>query len=320
MARKIIIEENPEDLIIRHLEGTDSDSEASALLGWLGESDGNKEVYAAFAAAAAGAKVMASGKGEEIAESVSKKTRAASIWRKIRLYAIPAAAAAALVFALLPKSGTTPAQETQQRYISYQNNSQEINAVILEDNSKVWLGSGSSILFSQNEAGRTAELSGSAYFDVAKDSLKPFTVKTSGLGVKVLGTTFSVESPAGSKTTTVVLESGSIRLISPRGDNLLRMLPDQKAVYDNSTEDVVIEAETALPYMLEKFNLVSLTDVTLDEIIAHINGTYGVNISAADSYDKSKRYTLNFNRTDSIAIVLSTIETMTGVKIAIINT
>ena len=78
--------------------------------------------------------------------------------------------------------------------------------VTLSDGTKVWLNAASSIRFPVLFAGseRKVEITGEAYFEVAKNVAKPFKVKTVSSEVEVLGTHFNVnayEDESAVKTT-----------------------------------------------------------------------------------------------------------------------
>ena len=79
----------------------------------------------------------------------------------------------------------------------------------LEDGSKVWLNAASSLRFPTVFSGsvRNVELTGEAYFEIAKDAARPFFVTANNTAVKVLGTSFNVmaydDEPEGTQTTLV---------------------------------------------------------------------------------------------------------------------
>jgi transmembrane sensor len=85
--------------------------------------------------------------------------------------------------------------------------------VILPDGTKVWLNAASQLRYPANFGGlkqRKIDLTGEAYFEVAKDPVHPFVVQTDDQQVRVLGTHFNVNAyhdDGGSKTT---LLEGSI--------------------------------------------------------------------------------------------------------------
>ena len=70
------------------------------------------------------------------------------------------------------------------------------SSLTLQDGSKVILNSGSTLRYIKNfEPGqRVLELVGEAYFEVAKDSLRPFMVQTGSVTIKALGTSFNISA------------------------------------------------------------------------------------------------------------------------------
>jgi ferric-dicitrate binding protein FerR (iron transport regulator) len=95
--------------------------------------------------------------------------------------------------------------------------------VTLSDGTKVWLNAASSIrfpvFFTGNE--RKVEITGEAYFEVARNAGRPFKVKTTLSEVEVLGTHFNVnayEDEAAVKTT---LLEGMVKVILPAKEGKL---------------------------------------------------------------------------------------------------
>lgn len=84
--------------------------------------------------------------------------------------------------------------------------------VILPDGSKVTLNAESSLRFAvnmQHQHNRVVELKGEGYFDVAKDTRRPFIVKSDQQEIQVLGTVFNVNTYHSSRNLTTLLE-GSV--------------------------------------------------------------------------------------------------------------
>ncbi len=91
----------------------------------------------------------------------------------------------------------------------------ETYAVILPDNSKVWLNAASSLKYPSSFATlktREVVLTGEGYFEIAKDKHHPFIVKTAAQEVEVLGTHFNINSYGDELTTNTTLLEGSIKL------------------------------------------------------------------------------------------------------------
>ena len=82
----------------------------------------------------------------------------------------------------------------------------------LPDGSTGWLNSGSTLKFPVKFYGaqRKVELSGEGFFNVVKNSEKPFVVKTSDLNITALGTRFNVLAYPDDETCEITLESGKV--------------------------------------------------------------------------------------------------------------
>jgi transmembrane sensor len=102
--------------------------------------------------------------------------------------------------------------------------------VVLSDGTKVWLNAVSSLrfptVFTENQ--RTVEVTGEAYFEVAKHKTKPFYVKVGGTQIQVLGTAFNVNSYSDEELIKTSLVEGSVKLISNGQEGVLH--PGQEAI------------------------------------------------------------------------------------------
>ena len=104
--------------------------------------------------------------------------------------------------------------------------------LLLSDGSKVWLNSASSIRFPVSFAGdtRRVEVSGEAYFEVAKNPSRPFKVDVHGKNeVEVLGTHFNINSYADEGTIKTTLLEGSVKVTSLKTGESKLITPGQQA-------------------------------------------------------------------------------------------
>lgn len=86
----------------------------------------------------------------------------------------------------------------------------EVRVVALADGSTITLNTSSSVLVEYGAHNRTIKLeSGEALFDVAKDALRPFVVRTAALDVTAIGTSFTV-SRVGEAAARVVVAEGVV--------------------------------------------------------------------------------------------------------------
>jgi transmembrane sensor len=127
----------------------------------------------------------------------------------------------------------------------------------LPDGTKVWLNAASSITYPVVFPGkeRVVELTGEAYFEVAKNTSRPFLVKTSTQTVQVLGTHFNVNSYQDEQSVKTTLLEGSIKVTGNGGKNAFQLKPMQQSV--NSNEKITV-----------------ISDADVDEAVAWKNGKF----------------------------------------------
>jgi len=126
--------------------------------------------------------------------------------------------------------------------------------VVLPDGSKVWLNASSSLRFPTGFTGkqRNVELTGEAYFEIARDAEKPFKVKIGPSGAKgnvqeveVLGTSFNVMAYSDESVIRTTLVDGAVKVRSGKAENILE--PGQQA--QSSLEEqgirVIADADVA---------------------------------------------------------------------------
>ncbi|HET9279458.1 MAG TPA: FecR domain-containing protein [Flavitalea sp.] len=117
-------------------------------------------------------------------------------------------------------------------------------AITLVDGTRVWLNSSSSLRFptSFRDPERTVELSGEAYFEVAENREKPFTVKVNDVAVKALGTHFNIMAYKDEATINTTLMEGSVAV--SKWKETVRLNPGQQAqISENGKIGIVKNAD-----------------------------------------------------------------------------
>ena len=139
--------------------------------------------------------------------------------------------------------------------------------IVLPDSSVVNLNSGSSLKYSSsdfNSGSRSVSLTGEGFFSVAKDSERPFYVTTSGIKVKVLGTTFNVKAYPDENMEEATLVSGKVEIYSSADktekEKPIVLKPNQSAVFLKSknnflTHDSGIVSPVTTSVTLKAVNL-----------------------------------------------------------------
>lgn len=109
-------------------------------------------------------------------------------------------------------------------------------ALTLPDATRVWLNSGSTLSYPSRfpAGGRTVKLSGEGFFEVAKSGSRPFTVESSTLNVKVLGTKFDMKTYPH-ENASVTLAEGAVEVSTVNGKYTVTLAPSQQAVYSETS-------------------------------------------------------------------------------------
>ena len=233
-----------------------------------------------------------------------------SILRISRNVLLAACLLAAVVFVWRKQSSAGLAGAGPQ-VLAFENIDGDVKRVSLPDGTSVCLRNGASLNYSEKDGMRQVELLGEAYFDVARDTIHPFIVRTSALDVMVLGTAFSVSATPGYSKTDVILERGSLRLQSKSGAPILRLSSNQKAVYDAATGDVTVAQVSAKSDIKQMYGMASFENASVEEIVRAIENHYGIKVDAS-GFDPAKRYNVSYFRSDSPGDVLALLEVLTG--------
>ena len=116
----------------------------------------------------------------------------------------------------------------------------------LPDGTEVWLNSGSTIKYPEKFSGNDREvfLTGEAFFDVPENTNKPFYVNLGEISVKALGTTFNVTAYNNDNTYETTLITGQVQLIKKEDKNseivLYKMQPYQHTIYDKEKNKITL--------------------------------------------------------------------------------
>ncbi len=122
----------------------------------------------------------------------------------------------------------------------YMTSTAEIRRVTLSDGSEIILGPDSAVAIDFTDARRTiALLAGMAYFDVARDAARPFSVLSGDLAAMALGTAFDVSNDAG--FVSVSVDRGTVEAKAADSGLRLgeRLNPGDWITFDNASHGVV---------------------------------------------------------------------------------
>jgi hypothetical protein len=175
--------------------------------------------------------------------------------------------------------------------------------VVLQDGSNVWLNAGSSLRFPTAflDAERIVELSGEAYFEIARNKDQPFKVKVGDIDVEVLGTHFNVMAYKDEKTINTTLIEGSVKV--SKGGLSKTIVPGQQARVQDEIELANVNIEEAVAW---KNGLFQFNNTSLEIIMRQLERWYDVNVSYENI--PSTYFTGSISRDNNISKVLNMLD------------
>lgn len=184
----------------------------------------------------------------------------------------------------------------------------------LSDGSLVHLNSMSSLRYPVHFSGdvREVELTGEAFFEVSK-SQTPFIVKTEGVDIRVLGTTFNVSAYPENQYIQATLVSGSVRVDTQEGGQIM-LKPSQQAELDNRSHEVVVRQVDVTLYTSWISGKIYFKDERLEDIMNTLSRWYDIHVVFADKSKKDLRFGCNLNRYEEIAPFLELLNATGKVK------
>lgn len=154
--------------------------------------------------------------------------------------------------------------------------------VVLPDGSTVCLNSGSILEYASDFGqGRKREvrLVGEGYFQVSKNSAKPFIVHSNDIHVKVLGTVFNVRAYSNDKVIEVSLIEGKVNVFaqSENSGNII-LYPNERLTYDRTSKKMWTDQVDAQRSAQWTTGRLSFVNTSLTDILKDIERKYNVRI------------------------------------------
>lgn len=176
-------------------------------------------------------------------------------------------------------------------------NVEEKSEIILPDGTKVWLNKHSQLTYPEQftSAERRVTLSGEAYFEVVRDTERPFLINNGdNTEVRVLGTSFNVHSTEGQ--TEVIVNSGKVAFYErDKPGEQIALEAGDKGIYRSADNRLVKTRNLDNNYLSWKTNQLILRNSTLEEGLAAIGRHYGVQVTLENPVLAQCRITTQFN-------------------------
>ncbi|MBT2557088.1 FecR family protein [Hymenobacter sp. ISL-91] len=147
----------------------------------------------------------------------------------------------------------------------------------LPDGSRVWLNADSRLEFpvAFGRRRRVVQLTGEAYFEVAKDAARPFEVEAGAARVTVLGTHFNMQAYPDEPAPVTTLLEGAVRLRQGAAQVLLRPGQQGRPRPDGTIAVRTVDARSAVAWKEGRF---VFDDEPLEGIMRQVARWYDVQV------------------------------------------
>lgn len=201
-----------------------------------------------------------------------------------------------------------------------------IESISLPDGTEVKLGPNSRLTYPADFKGKTRDVNliGQAFFSVAKDKEKPFTVHTDNMDVTALGTSFEVFNYEYENRIEAILLEGKVRVglgnnIDSKQRKEIILTPDEMLVYDKSDQTVRVKNVNAESYSgWKNLGILSFENERLSTIISRLEPWYGRKIKCPEDIAEEYRFTFKV-RDESLERILFMLNNSSPVKYKEIN-
>jgi len=308
-------------LIIKELKGDASPEESQLVDSWINENSGNQnifnELWSAYQLTSPDINLFIPDKEVAWAKISSKisvpRERGSFIIQLARL------TAAAVIFFLIgiafhiTFSDKIPSEFLKQ-YSKMIVPVGQKSMMVLPDGSSVWLNSGSVLKYgsSFNNQVREVEIEGEAFFEVAKDISRKFSVRTGAVSIEVYGTSFDVKNYKDEKKLEVTVENGNVGIVRD-GNKLTDLTKGKQITINTETNQVLMNTANVEVVTAWKNNELVFDGTPFEEVIRYLERWYGVNITIEEKMRKKHNYTFKI-KTETLRELLELLKEITPLE------
>jgi transmembrane sensor len=170
--------------------------------------------------------------------------------------------------------------------------------VVLSDGTEVWLNQKSTLSYPKRFYGKTRDvkLIGEAYFEVAKDSRRPFCISSGEIKTTVLGTSFNISNHPNNRYATISLLTGRIKV--EKGDSAIDLKPGLEIVLNKENNTNMVKGFDPEVITAWVENKILLRNCRLDSALVQISEWYNTPIILMNPGDDQHRVTSTFQNQD----------------------
>lgn len=209
----------------------------------------------------------------------------------------------------------TQANISPERMVVISTSATQRKHIILADGSDITLGPSAKLVYPLKFKANSRKIKlaeGEAFFEIAHDEQRPFTVETAeGLYTKVLGTSFTIKSYKASRKTSIVVLTGKVAIGNDR-QVFGTLVKGQQLTYDKQNLRAIIDY-TPVPV----YNNIIFEGETLPEVCRKLEYAYNINIKLTGRALNDLRCTATFNTRQSPEEIITLLSSLHHLKMTV---
>ncbi|AWO01831.1 hypothetical protein DLD77_09040 [Chitinophaga alhagiae] len=247
-------------------------------------------------------------------EHLEKEIRPRPLLRRLRWPLSAAAACILLLGAAALLRRPAPVTATAESWTVVDCPPHKRMKVTMPDGSSIWLNGGARLTYSSNfEENRQCRLTeGEAFFDVVPDAQHPFTVFTSRLSIKVLGTSFNVAAYSQLEKEKITVTGGKVQVLDSAACNVT-LQANEEIVYSGAGNFIKQAANGQQTDSWRKGEFY-LTNISLEELAIRLEQIYGYKVIFANKGLKNCVNSLRFSEQEPVTKVLELLKLINKVQ------
>lgn len=205
------------------------------------------------------------------------------------------------------------------KYIIERTLADSVKELKLSDGSVIWLNEGSSLRYPEKFGADAREvfLEGEAFFQVARNTSKPFIIHTSKMQTRVLGTSFNVQAYKEDEAMRVVVVTGEVEVSAPsaqtgRKKEKVLLQASQMVTYtapDNVSDKILSKAAVhdVEQYIAWKNGKIVFSRTSMSEVAQQLERAFGLKIEFENPAIERCKITGRFDRSQEAGLTIEAI-------------
>lgn len=289
------------DLLAKYFSGNVSSEEKTQVEAWRNESEQNAAEFFEYATLwnektgelALNKQLALNNVLKKISDAESNESKVIPMqssglnWKSYLRYAAILVVGVGLAFYFYKNTNSGTRDQMASVVVTTDNG--QLKEVVLPDGSTVSLSESSSLAYSNNFDGdiREVQLEGKAFFEIKRNERKPFVVRTEESEVRVLGTSFLVDTDAADHNTEVVVATGRVAVTKNTmkyKDNSSRveLTPGEIGTVSKSSRAITKNKNSNVNYLSWKTSIIDFDRENLKSVIQTLEEVYHINIEVSD--------------------------------------